>query len=119
MAAPAYACAESFQADLRVYQGDTYNGAAEITNADGTPAVLTGYTAAAQIRADVADTAAAVVTDIVTLIVNNMVNLSIPPAVTQSMRGYYVWDLELTAPDTTVTTVLYGRVIVIPDVTRS
>lgn len=41
---------------LYIYQGQTFDDRLALTNADGTPVVLTGYSARMQARADVTDT---------------------------------------------------------------
>ena len=51
--------------NLDVYQGDDFNTAIDFYNDDGTDADLTGYSALAQIRRDVADVAPDVIAELV------------------------------------------------------
>lgn len=107
------------RADLQIYQGDDY--AATVTVSNGLPPdqVLVGYTAQAQIRADVADESSDVLVDIGAAVLSPSIVLSIPRDQTASLcGGEYVWDLQITAVDGTVTTILVGVVRVTPEVTR-
>lgn len=106
-------------ADLEIYQGDDYIAVVTIANQDGSPADITGYTAQAQIRRQIADEDPVVVAEIGVLVSSPDVNLTIGRAVTVSMRGRYVWDLQLTAPTGVVTTVMSGRVITTAEITRA
>ena len=108
------------KANLDIFQGDDWSATVEVTNADGTPADITGYTAKAQIRRDVADEARRVEVEITTSVASPNVNLSIPHAQTQALStGSYVWDLQLTSPADSIVTVLAGAVVVTREVTRA
>ena len=107
------------QGNLTLYQGDDYSVYVVVTNADGTPADITGYTAKAQIRRDVADEARRVEVEIAASVASPNVNLSIPHAQTQALTGSYVWDLQLTSPGGQIMTILAGAVIVTREVTRA
>ena len=107
------------KANLDVMQGDDYAASVFITNADGTPADIDGYTAQAQIRRDVADEARRVEVEITTTVESPNVTLSIPHAQTQLLTASsYVWDLQLTSPTNGIVTVLAGAVVVTREVTR-
>lgn len=107
---------------LRIYQGDTVNEVVTVTD-NGQPAVLTGYSAAAQIRVDVADLAPDPPTASFACTVNEAagtVRLRMGGAETALLpSGPLVWDLQLTAPapDGTVSTVLRGPVYVGREIT--
>ena len=106
-------------ADLSIYQGSDY--AAEVTillGDDNAPADLTGYTAKAQIRRAVADADPVVVADMATAIQSPQVLLSLTHDQTQELNGRYVWDLRLIGTAEEVITVVRGKVIVTPEVTR-
>jgi len=106
------------RADLNIYQGDDYAAEVAITNADGTPADLTSCVASAQIRLYPADRSPSVVVEITAMIGSSAVLLSIPSDETEKLvREQYVWDLQLTFPDSIVT-VLNGKVNVTLEVTR-
>lgn len=104
--------------DLSLYQGDDYSGVVLVLKADGSDADLTGYSARAQIREDVADAASEVIAEIATTIQDNTVLLAIAKEVTALLCGRYVWDLELTSETGGVTTIAKGNVIVGQEVTR-
>ena len=105
------------RADLRIYQGDDY-GAVVTVNGGEPPDVIAGYTAKAQIREDTADACPDVAAEIVTEVVSPVINLTLPADVTVNLCGQYVWDLEITDPNGTVTTILAGNVVVTNEVTR-
>ena len=100
-------------------QGDDFQATVTVTNDDGTPADLAGYSAQSQIRKLVADEDPVVVVEIgCTIETPNKVKLLIPHAETEALRERYVWDLQLTDGAGIITTVLKGKVIVILEVTR-
>jgi hypothetical protein len=106
------------QADLYVYQGDDFGAMVTVLNEDGTEADITGYTARAQIRPDIADLAN-VSAEITTVVSSPYVNLSLLHDQTVELcGGRYVWDLELTSPANAITTALAGKVFVTAEVTR-
>jgi hypothetical protein len=106
-------------ANLAIYQGDDYAAVVTVLDSSGNPFDLAGYTAQAQIRRGPADQNPTVMVEIVTLIVPpNEVNLSIPNATTSKLSGKYFWDMQLTATDGTVTTLLAGAALVTPEITR-
>jgi hypothetical protein len=105
------------RADLRIYQGDDFGAVVTVNN--GVPVdIITGYTAKAQIREDMADACAVVAAEITADVASPVINLSLPRDVTANLCGQYVWDLELTDPGGTVSTILAGNVIVSSEVTR-
>jgi len=107
------------QADLSIYQGDDWTGIVTVLNEDGTPADIGTFTAKAQIRRSIADSDPVVVVEIVTVVSSPLINLSIPHAVTATLSGSYVWDLQLTGPTGGITTILKGRAKVDSEVTRA
>jgi hypothetical protein len=107
------------QADLHVYQGSDYPATVEVFNEDGSAADLTGYTAKAQVRRDIADKCADVAAEIVVNIQPPLIHLSIPREVTETLCGRYVWDLDLIDSAGAVTTIMAGKVIVTQEVTRA
>lgn len=106
--------------NLDVFQGDTFGTEIDFFNADGTDADLTGYTALAQIRADVADVAPEVIAELViNIVLPNTINLSLPYDVTERMTQDYVWDLQLTDSADVRTTPMGGDVRVTLEVSRA
>lgn len=104
--------------DLKIYQGDDYSGTVTVRNEDGTPADLTGYTAQSQIRRAVADAEPEIAVQITTTVVSPNVLLSIPRIETEPLQGRYTWDLQLTTDGNQIITIMAGKVIVTPEVTR-
>src|SRR4051812_24463532 len=107
----------SDQTDLPMYQGDTFAAIVEVENADGTPADLTGYTVASQIRRGPADLAPEITAVIAAVILPpGSISLSLTAEQTSLLpiQENLYWDLELTAADDVVTTVLSGSVLVTP-----
>jgi hypothetical protein len=108
------------KANLDLVQGDDYVATVTVTNANGTPADISGYTAKAQIRQDVADEARRVDVEIATAVASPNVTLTIPHAITQTLTAAsYVWDLQLTSAGGQITTILAGTVVVTREVTRA
>jgi hypothetical protein len=105
--------------DLYIYQGDDWEASCAVTDEDGAPADLTGWSARAQVRRQVADVDTEIAVDIVTTIQPpNTIQLTIPHTDTALLSGTYIWDLELTDQSGIITTILSGSVIVKPEVTR-
>jgi hypothetical protein len=106
-------------ASLAIYQGDDYAAVVTVMGDGDTPADLTGYTAQSQIRSGPADADPVIAATVNTAVVlPNFINLTISHTDTATLKGNYVWDLQLTAPDGTIQTILVGKVQVTPEVTR-
>jgi hypothetical protein len=106
-------------ANLAIYQGDDYAAVVTVSDGSGTPPNLTGYTAQAQVRLGPADTNPTVVVEIATsLLLPDQIQLTIPRSITAQLSGNYSWDLQLIKPDTTIETILAGKVQVTLEVTR-
>src|SRR5262245_53496620 len=107
------------RANLQVYQGDDYVATVTVTNPDGTPADLSGFTAKSQIRRQVADLDPVVVVEITTTIESPYIYLALNHVETTQMNGTYVWDLQLTEIATgVITTICAGTVPIQQEVTR-
>jgi hypothetical protein len=102
---------------LAIYRGDSAAWQVQLwqDSAMTQPVDLTGVIVAAQIRATPDSETAISLTTVVTL--PNTIGLSLSAADSANVLAG-VWDLELTYPNGTVTTVLAGPVVVTPDVTR-
>ena len=105
-------------ADITLYQGDDFACVVDVSNADGTPADLTGYVVLAQLRRSVADEAPEVELEFTTQINGSMILLSLTHEQTAGMIDRYAWDLDLTDTAGMVTTVLAGRVAITQEVSR-
>lgn len=105
--------------DLILYRGDTYAWQFKFwKDANRTvPVNLTGWLVAAQIRSSPGAQPIAQLT--CTITAPNIVNVSLPAAVSQMMPSGF-WDLEVrTTSSTTVATLLRGAVTVTDDITRT
>ena len=109
------------RADIGIYQGDDWGAFVTVLDAAGMNKDLTGYTAVAQVRRQVADKDPLIVAELTIAIQTAapQISLSLTHDQTAPLSESYVWDLELTAPDGIVTTILAGAVRVIPEVTRT
>jgi hypothetical protein len=107
-------------ADLDIYQGDDYSATVSVLNDDGSTPDLTGSTAQAQIRLTPASTGAPILLSLAaTVNPPNTVLLAASAADTVLLTyEHYVWDLQLTATNGAITTILAGYVNVTQEVTR-
>ena len=80
---------------------------------------LAGYSASSQIRKSYYSTTANSFTSTITSNANGEITLSMTAANTANLTaGRYLYDLLITAPDTTKTRVVEGIITVLPSVTR-
>jgi hypothetical protein len=108
----------AIKANLFIDQGATYATKLNITDANGDPVDLTGYTAAAQIRKHYtssnsvsfsASTSGATGVVILSLSANATANL---------YSGRYVYDVELVDSQGRVSRIVEGIITITPNVTR-
>ena len=107
--------------NLLIEQGATFNSTISLFNSDDTVFDLTGHTAAGQIRKSYSSSSASATFSISfsTDRTEGQITLSLTPTQTAALdEGRYVYDIETTASDSTVTRVLQGTVTVSPNVTR-
>lgn len=108
------------KADLEIYQGDDYICEVAVYTVDDAVADLTGYTARAEIRRKTADLDPEVVAELQTTIdPSGFIMLGLNHVTTATLTGRYVWDLEVTAPDGLVSTILAGQAVIAAEVTRN
>jgi hypothetical protein len=106
--------------DLSVYQGDDMAWRVTVTLEDGTtPADITGYTAQAQIRRNVADQDPVIVDTFSAVVQSPDVLLALTHDQTKVLCGRYLWDLQLTSSAGAITTILRGNVNVTAEVTAT
>lgn len=101
--------------DLYLYAGDDLKLTITVTDDQGAPFDLTGYTCEAQIRAT-ADAPTSI--DFTTTVVANTIELALTSAVTETAPAKAVWDCQVTSATGTVTTLTGGKVTVTAGVTR-
>lgn len=112
-------------------QGATFSRTFEITNPDGTPFSLSGYSFSAQIRKLPKDTGTPIAVFTCTLTAPNLITISLTPTQTTNVlipvipdpknpvaTTRYYYDCFATAPDTTVKKLVGGYLDVYPEVTK-
>ena len=102
-------------------QGSSFSKQITVYETDGsTIQNLTGYTAASQIRKNYTSTAyTTILATIQTPATNGVIVMSLTAVQTAALKsGRYVYDLQITAADTTVTRVLEGIITIKPEVTK-
>lgn len=102
--------------DIKVSRGDT-DGIPLVIQEAGVPANLTGRTYAAQLRRSASSSTAVEVEVDTTEAADGLLVLRLDPDITETLTGEYRWDLQQTIGGT-VRTLLAGRWIFDPDVTR-
>jgi hypothetical protein len=105
---------------IEIYQGDDWAAIVYVHDANGKLPDLSGYTALAQIRRSSADTDSTVDATITTSIdtINSLIDLSMSHTITTSLSGSFRWDLQLTNATGGISTIMYGPVAVIAEITR-
>jgi hypothetical protein len=105
--------------ELNIEQYATFSTTINVEDVQGDAVNLSGYTAASQIRKSYYSTSANTLTATITGTANGEITLSMTAANTANLTpGRYLYDLVITAPDTTKTRVVEGIVNVLPGVTQ-
>jgi hypothetical protein len=108
-------------ANLLIDQGASFSSTITVFNSDDTIFDLTGYTGASQVRKSYSSSSASA-TFTVSFASDRstgQVTLTLTPTQTAALEeGRYVYDVEVTSSDSTVTRVLQGTVTVSPNATR-
>ena len=102
-------------------QGSTYSKSITVYENDGTTIQnLTGYTAASQLRKNYTSTASTtILATIQTPPTGGIIVISLTAVQTAALKsGRYVYDLQITAADSTVTIVIEGVITIRPEVTK-
>lgn len=109
----------AIKANLYIDQGTDFSAVIDVTDVDDNPYDLSGFTAASQMRKNYAsqtsfDFVAETLGDTgkITLSMSNSVTNEIEP-------GRYLYDVEITSSEGTITRVVEGIVIVSPGITRA
>lgn len=106
--------------NLYVDQGTTFSTIIDLTNQDGTPLYLTGFTVAAQMRKSYQTSSFTAFNATVFNSNRGQIRLQLVPSTTSGMQaGRYLYDVEIT---NTLTLekfrVLEGIVVITPEITR-
>ena len=102
-------------------QGATYSKQITVYENDGTTIQnLTGYTATSQLRKNYTSTAyTTILATIQSPATNGVIVISLTAVQTAALKsGRYVYDVQITAADATVTRVREGVITIRPEVTK-
>ena len=102
-------------------QGSTYSKPITVYQDDGTTIQnLTGYTASSQLRKNYTSTAyTTILATILSPATNGVIVISLTAVQTAALKsGRYVYDVQITAADATVTRVREGVITIRPEVTK-
>jgi hypothetical protein len=106
--------------ELTIEQYASFSTTVTVEDSAGDAVNLSGYTASSQIRKSYYSSTANNFTATVTGTSNGEITLSMTAANTGNLTpGRYLYDLVITAPDTTKSRVVEGIVVVLPGVTQS
>lgn len=105
--------------NLTIDQGSNFLAYVDITDSEGNPLDLTGYSVAGQIRKTYSSLTAINFSAAVNSAVNGTISLTLSDTVTNGMKaGRYVYDVEILSDSGSRTRVLEGQVEVTPGVTQ-
>ena len=102
-------------------QGSTFSKSITVYQTDGTTIQdLTAYTPTSQLRKNYTSTASTtILATIQTPATNGIIVISLTAVQTAALKsGRYVYDLQITAADDTVTRVIEGVITIRPEVTK-
>ena len=102
-------------------QGSTFSTQITVYETDGsTIQNLTGYTATSQLRRNYTSTAyTTILATIQSPATNGVIVISLTAVQTAALKsGRYVYDLQITAADSTFTRVIEGVITIRPEVTK-
>ena len=103
-----------------VDQGSTWSKQITVYETDGTTVQnLTGYTVASQLRKNYTSTAYTTINATNNSPTSGIIIMSLTATQTAALKsGRYVYDLQITAADSTVTRVIEGVITLRPEVTK-
>jgi len=105
--------------ELNIEQYASFSVIINVDDVGGDAIDLDGYTASSQIRKSYYSSSANTLTATITGTSNGEITLSMTAENTANLTpGRYLYDLVITAPDTTRTRVVEGIVNVLPGITR-
>ena len=101
-------------------QGTTFSKQITVYETDGTTIQnLTGYTVSSQLRKNYTSTAFTAINATNNSPTNGVIVMSLTAVQTSALKsGRYVYDLQITAADGTVTRVIEGVITIRPEVTK-
>ncbi len=105
--------------NFTIDQGTTFSAYIDVIDADDNILNLTGYTVAGQIRKSYNSTTFTAFSASISNATGGTVNISLSATQTNALKaGRYVYDVEITASDATVTRIIEGQIEVTPGVTQ-
>ncbi len=106
-------------ANINADQGTTFSASVIVTSANGVDAAdLTGFTAAAQARRTYTSTTSYPFVAVINNPTTGTLTLSMTAAITDTMKGRYMYDVEVTDASGNITRVIEGQFNVGPGITR-
>jgi len=106
--------------NLYIDQGSDFNGVITLTNQDGSPLVLTGYTIKSQFRKSYNSSSFTEFTATVTNASQGIITLRLTAAQSSAVQaGRYLYDIEITSSSGAKTRALEGIVVITPEITKS
>ena len=106
--------------NLQIDQGSTFSKQITVYQTDGTTIQnLTGYTIASQVRKNYTSTNFVTINATNNDPTNGVIVMSLTATATAALKaGRYVYDLQITAADSTVTRIIEGVITLRPEVTK-
>ena len=105
--------------NMTIDQGTDFSSAIDVTDADGDPVNLTGYTVKGQIRKSYTSSTAVDLTCAVSNAAAGIISIALTAAQSNAMKyGRYLYDVEMTSSGGAKTRVLEGQVEITPGVTQ-
>lgn len=106
--------------NFTIDQGTTFLADIDVTDAEGDPLNLTGYSVEGQLRKSYNSTTFTAFSASISNATGGVLRISLTAAQTGALKaGRYVYDVEITATDNTITRVIEGQIEVTPGVTRA
>ena len=106
--------------NLQLDQGTTFSKQITVYGTDGTTVEnLTGASVSSQLRKNYTSTAYETINATINTPTSGIIVMSLTAAQTAALKpGRYVYDLELTKADTTISRIIEGVITIRPEVTK-
>ena len=106
--------------NLQLDQGTTFSKQITVYGTDGTTVEnLTGTSVSSQLRKNYTSTAYETINATINTPTSGIIVMSLTAAQTAALKpGRYVYDLELTKADTTISRIIEGVITIRPEVTK-
>ena len=105
--------------NLVIDQGTTFSSIITLTNQDGTPMNLSGYTVASQFRKSYQSSTATSFTASIYDAATGKIRLQLSAVASSNVKaGRYLYDIELTSGSGEKSRALEGLVIITPEITK-